>query len=659
MESIKKFLSNKRNRTIAILAAVLVVALIILAVVIAVKSRGSRIDSEVTSAQATIGDVSTTIQGTGNLESAKSTHVKVPDGVKIDEVKVSTGEKVYKGETIATVTESSVATALLEVREKMDALDDLYADLDEDALDDEDSDEYLQALVMDAQLDELLDAEEALEEMLEDEEPQIRATVSGTISSMDVSDGTEVGGSSSSSEAEALENGTSEGISASEKDQESGLTFLTVEKTLPYTADLIWPSEGAGADLSLMSDEDSYIFTSKCYIPVTAPSAGAKPQTSISKDTFASYNNGKQIKRGSISWSPSASTFKSGTTYTATITLQAADNYMFDSSVVPIVNGATVTTYKVMSDGKILYVKARFDGGSSSSSSNGGTQDGDTGGMAGREGSDGGDGSDGFYDDEGHWVFYDEDGELVYYNEDGELVYYEEGDGLSSGQVEGNSDNLSNEEEATVDLTQYGLAETSVCSISSGSSVVVNISVDELDILSVEEGQTAVITLDALEGEEFEGEISKVSASASASNGGSVKYAVEISLERMSNMMLGMSASATIYVQEARDTIVIPVSALQESGDTTFVYTELDRKGNMSGEVEVTTGYSDGSLVQITSGLVEGETVYYLKSESTDTTGFGFGMMGGGMMGGGAQPEGDGNPGERGDRGGERPGGNL
>ncbi len=640
MESIKKFLSNKRNRTIAILAAVLVVALIILAVVIAVKSRGSRIDSEVASAQATIGDVSTTIQGTGNLESAKSTHVKVPDGVKIDEVKVSAGEKVYKGETIATVTESSVAAALLDVREKMDALDDLYGDLDEDALDDEDSDEYLQALVMDAQLDELLDAEEALEEMLEDEEPQIRATVSGTISSMDVSDGTEVGGSSSgSSEAEALENGTLGDISASEKNQESGLTFLTAEKTLPYTADLIWPSEGVDSGLSLMSDEDSYIFTSKCYIPVTAPSAGAKPQTSISKDMFASYNNGKQIKRGSVSWSPSASTFKSGTTYTATITLQAADNYMFDSSVVPIVSGATVTTSKVMSDGKILYVKARFDGGSSTSSSNGGTQDGDTGGMAYRE----------------------EEDELLAEEEELEESELEEGleESEFEEEEEEEAEGLEAEEEATVDLTQYGLAETSVCSISSGSSVVVNISVDELDILSVEEGQTAVITLDALEGEEFEGEISKVSASASASNGGSVKYAVEISLERMSNMMLGMSASATIYVQEARDTIVIPVSALQESGDTTFVYTELDRKGNMSGEVEVTTGYSDGSLVQITSGLVEGETVYYLKSESTDTTDFGFGMMDGGMQGGGAMPGGDGNPGERGDRGGERPGGNL
>ncbi len=644
MESIKKFLSNKRNRTIAILAAVLVVALIILAVVIAVKSRGSRIDSEVASAQATIGDVSTTIQGTGNLESAKSTHVKVPDGVKIDEVKVSAGEKVYKGETIATVTESSVATALLEVREKMAALDDLYADLDEDALDDEDSDEYLQALVMDAQLDELLDAEEELEEMLEDEEPQIRATVSGTISSMDVSDGTEVGGSSSSSEAEALNAGTMADMAADEEAQESGLTFLTVEKTLPYTADLIWPSEGVDSGLSRMSDEESYIFTGKCYIPVTAPSAGAKPQTSISKDTFASYNNGKQIKRGSVSWSPSASTFKSGTTYTATITLQAADNYMFDSSVVPIVNGATVTTYKVMSDGKILYVKARFDGGSSTSSSNGGTQDGDTGGMAYREEEDA-------------------DFDLDVDEEDNEEEYWdEEEDPYSdddSGDIVADEDELEEAEEATVDLTQYGLAETSVCSISSGSSVVVNISVDELDILSVEEGQTAVITLDALEGEEFEGEISKVSASASASNGGSVKYAVEISLERMSNMMLGMSASATIYVQEARDTIVIPVSALQESGDTTFVYTELDRKGNMSGEVEVTTGYSDGSLVQITSGLVEGETVYYLKSESTDTTDFGFGMMGGGMQGGGAMPGGDGNPGERGDRGGERPGGNL
>ncbi len=63
--------------------------------------------------------------------------------------------------------------------------------------------------------------------------------------------------------------------------------------------------------------------------------------------------------------------------------------------------------------------------------------------------------------------------------------------------------------------------------------------------------------------------------------------------------------------------LTIPVDALQERGDTVFVYTELDSDTNTpSGEVEVTTGLSDGTTVEIQSGLSEGDTVSGTSSSS-------------------------------------------
>ena len=80
-----------------------------------------------------------------------------------------------------------------------------------------------------------------------------------------------------------------------------------------------------------------------------------------------------------------------------------------------------------------------------------------------------------------------------------------------------------------------------------------------------------------------------------------------------------MNASATITIEDREDVLTLPMNALQEKGDRTFVYTEKDDDGNLFGETEVTTGLSDGSTVEITDGLEEGTTVYYLRSESSSS----------------------------------------
>ena len=92
-----------------------------------------------------------------------------------------------------------------------------------------------------------------------------------------------------------------------------------------------------------------------------------------------------------------------------------------------------------------------------------------------------------------------------------------------------------------------------------------------------------------------------------------------------------MNASATIKVEDKQDILLIPSVALQERGDSTFVYTGQSEDGILQDEVEVETGLSDGSNVEITSGLSEGDTVYYTRSEGDSQSG-GFGGFGDGQM---------------------------
>lgn len=202
----------------------------------------------------------------------------------------------------------------------------------------------------------------------------------------------------------------------------------------------------------------------------------------------------------------------------------------------------------------------------------------------------------------------------------------------SSSSSSGSSDSTD-----TAQASQYS-TDVAAFTISSDDNMVLSVNVDELDINSVSKGQTAALTFDAIEDKEFEGEVTKVGSSASAS-GGVAKYSVNITVARDSRMKTGMNASATITVESREDVITIPVDAIQEKGNRTFVYTGRDAEGNLSDETEVTTGLSDGSTVEITEGLAEGDTVYYQRMSSDSSSGGqsggmsgDFGGMGGGMM---------------------------
>lgn len=220
-----------------------------------------------------------------------------------------------------------------------------------------------------------------------------------------------------------------------------------------------------------------------------------------------------------------------------------------------------------------------------------------------------------------------------------------------SDSTEDTSDTKTN----SADTTDINTQLTTAFTVSSNDYMILSVDIDELDILSIALDQKAAITFDALEDEEFEGTVTAISDSATTSSGGVSKYAVNITIPADDNMRIGMNASATIVIEEKSDVLLIPVSALQEKGDQVFVYTEEDSEsGQLSGETQIETGISDGSQVEIVSGLTAGQTVYYTRSESTNSSGENTDrMMPNGMSGG---PGGDSSGGTPGRNGGSVPG---
>ncbi len=211
---------------------------------------------------------------------------------------------------------------------------------------------------------------------------------------------------------------------------------------------------------------------------------------------------------------------------------------------------------------------------------------------------------------------------------------------------------------ATCDGTIYSLSSTSsdsyssdmsgmttssssgsqtVATISLNESMIISISVDETDILSLSEGQEAYVTIDSIGDDTFSGTVTSIGTTAS-SDSGVTSYTAEITIDKTSDMLSGMSASVVITIEGVDDALLIPVDALHQTSSTAYVYTEYDEEtGEFSGMVEVTIGLSNSSYVEITDGLSEGDTVYYSET-STDDSSFSMdsimGGMGGSDMGG-------------------------
>lgn len=143
--------------------------------------------------------------------------------------------------------------------------------------------------------------------------------------------------------------------------------------------------------------------------------------------------------------------------------------------------------------------------------------------------------------------------------------------------------------EATVLSTSEYSTDVALFTISPDDTMTLNVSVDELDINSVEIGQEAAITFDAIEDKEFIGEVTEIGNTALVS-GGVAKYTVSVSVPKDEQMKQGMNASATVTIENRENVITIPVNAQQEKGDRVFVYTSTDEEGNLSGETEVKTG---------------------------------------------------------------------
>lgn len=190
--------------------------------------------------------------------------------------------------------------------------------------------------------------------------------------------------------------------------------------------------------------------------------------------------------------------------------------------------------------------------------------------------------------------------------------------GMSGGMGVGSGAAMNGAQEAESD-PDYIMEETELCTLTPYDTAEISLTVDELDISRLSIGQPVTVTLDALPGQSFDGSITLIDPNGSSA-GGDTKYTVTVSIARTQDMLEGMNASVTAELACHDGLLLIPAAALYEDAGGTYVYTGTDKNGEPSGPVAVTTGLSDGTNVEITCGLSDGDSFCYLYSSALEYT---------------------------------------
>ncbi len=152
---------------------------------------------------------------------------------------------------------------------------------------------------------------------------------------------------------------------------------------------------------------------------------------------------------------------------------------------------------------------------------------------------------------------------------------------------------------------------TTIATVANMNDLIFRGNIDETEVGQLVYGMNMKITIGALQDLSFDAALEYISPKAVESNGANqfeIKAAVKLS--EGSKIRAGYSANAEIILASAPKVLSIPESAIEFSGDTTFVYVVKGEGKNKTYErKQVETGLSDGVNIEIKKGITDKDKV--------------------------------------------------
>jgi HlyD family secretion protein len=144
------------------------------------------------------------------------------------------------------------------------------------------------------------------------------------------------------------------------------------------------------------------------------------------------------------------------------------------------------------------------------------------------------------------------------------------GDNAQSG---GSSSGSGSSGAGSSSSSSSGSSSGGVLTIVDMNSIKIKLSIDELDIEKVKNGQTAQIKFDAIKDKTYDGTVESVATVGTTSNNVTT-YDVVVGIKDPTGIKLGMNGNVTVSVESKQDALVIPSEALVETNGQKFVRIE-------------------------------------------------------------------------------------
>ena len=158
-------------------------------------------------------------------------------------------------------------------------------------------------------------------------------------------------------------------------------------------------------------------------------------------------------------------------------------------------------------------------------------------------------------------------------------------------------------------------------SITNSGGYEIRVSLDQVDIVKIQPGKNAKISLDAYANSTFTGTVSSVSPTPVESSN-VVSYTAKILMPAIDkDVYSNMSATVQIIVAEKNDILVIPTKAIKSDKWKTYVQVISGIGTNStSTQTEVILGTTDDASIEVISGVTVGQKLRIQTTTNTGTT---------------------------------------
>jgi HlyD family secretion protein len=149
---------------------------------------------------------------------------------------------------------------------------------------------------------------------------------------------------------------------------------------------------------------------------------------------------------------------------------------------------------------------------------------------------------------------------------------------------------------------------TATFTIVDPQSMIFKADVDESDIGKITHQMPVKITLDAFPNEEIDSNVDLITLTSVTTSGGGTAFPIEMVLPKNDNMKykIGMNGDISIIVNEKKDVLVLPLSAVNKEGNISYVQ---KLENGQPKKIQIKTGLETDEEIEILEGLSKNSEV--------------------------------------------------